>query len=79
MAINPDDYQPEEENIIDLSLTRDEKIQLAFYIGCILFGVGLMLGLWNSYGIVHQHEQTVQALHNISNMSMQNVVNQTKI
>lgn len=65
MSINPDDFQPEEKNNIDLSLTREEKLQLLFYVSLIIFGFALLLGLWRSTLII-DHLNTVVNQSNVT-------------
>lgn len=65
MKINPEDYQEEKKETIDISLTKEEKIKLFFYLLFILFGVALLLGLFESGEIV-SHQHTI-------NMTIQNI------
>lgn len=73
VKINPDDYQPEEERKIDLSLTRHEKMQLLLYLGCILMGLALMAGLFRSYEVVSTQHALMQNLSNLTNSSSVNL------
>lgn len=65
MNIDPSQYQPEEQTSFDLSLTIDEKMKLALYVGCILLGIIILFGWWRSL-IVVEHLPKVIAASNIT-------------